>query len=457
MAQMTSRSRNGGIGGLAVVVLAMLACTTAMVVWWHTRQIVAASGPIVVVSGDVGGWITSGCTSKQSGGMARRGNFLAELREQGNVIYLDAGGAAGGTSEYHKLKFEAIVEGERAMQIAAHNLGRSELALGPEYLRQIGSRMHFPFVSDNTRDLSGKRIIENRRIVESGGVRVGIIGVVSPLYRTEQIIIDDPRQAVLDAASAMKGHCNSLIVLAYMPEDELRKLAGNLREVDAIVGGADKETIAPKSVGATMLAAAGEYGKYLVELRVPLGRSQGAWEGKMVEMTAAIADDATQLSNVQRYLSMLEAKDFSAAESGVAGTIAGGADQALAGSSSCLKCHAGDYNAWIGSRHARSFASLQETGFHVDSQCQKCHTSNFGMSGGFISAKRSGASELAGVGCESCHGPSAAHVKDPKQRTPWPASVQCVRCHTDANCPQFEYASSWGRILHGKASAGKKK
>jgi len=451
------RSRgNGGIGALAVIVLAMLACATAIIVWWHTRAVAAVGGPTVVVSGDTDGWISPGCTPKQSGGMARRASYLAELREQGNLIYLDAGGAASGISEYHKMKFEAIVEGERAMQIAAHNLGKSELALGPEYLRQIASRMHFPFVSENTRDTSGKRIIENRRIVESGGVRIGVIGVVSPLYGTEQIIVDDPRQAVVDATVAMKGHCNSLIVLAYMPEDELRRLAADLPQVDAIVGGAGEETIAPKAVGATTLAAAGEYGKYLVEMRVPLGRSQGAWEGKMVEMTSAVADDATQINNVQRYLSMLEARDFSAAESGVGAAMPAAAGQSLAASASCLKCHAGDYNAWIGSRHARAFASLQETGFHVDSQCQKCHTSAFGMAGGFVSARRSGMSELAGVGCESCHGPSAAHVKDPKKHTPWAAIVQCVRCHNEENCPHFDYAASWEKIRHGNSSGVKK-
>src|SRR5882762_1822623 len=109
--------RNGGIGALAVVVLAMLAFATALIVWWHTRAVAAVGGPSLVVSGDTAGWITSGCTSKQSGGLARRASYLAELREQGNLIYLDAGGAASGTSEYHKMKFEAIVEGERAMQI----------------------------------------------------------------------------------------------------------------------------------------------------------------------------------------------------------------------------------------------------------------------------------------------------------------------------------------------------
>jgi len=139
---------------------------------------------------------------------------------------------------------------------------------------------------------------------------------------------------------------------------------------------------------------------------------------------------------------------FLAAQSGVVNKLPA-SDQAIAGSGSCLKCHPGDYNAWIGSRHARAFSSLQEMGFHVDSSCQKCHTSIFGMAGGFVSARRSAGSELAGVSCETCHGPSASHVKDPKHHTSWPAIVQCVRCHTEENCPHFDYDRAWVKIKHG--------
>jgi hypothetical protein len=447
--KMIRSCRKGGISSLAIALLALLVLGTAIIVWFHSRPPAPMVGPMLVVSGDTEGWITPGCTPKQPGGLARRASYLASLRDLGSVIYVDAGGAASGTSEYHKMKFETMLEGERAMQIAAHNLGKSELALGAEYIRRVGSRMHFPFVSDNARDSAGKRIIDNRRMIEVDGVRIGIIGVVSRQYATSEIFIEDPRQAVEDAASAMRKQCQTLIVLAYMPEDELRELSTALPEVDAIIGGAQKRMIAPQSAGATMLAAAGEYGTHLVEMRVPLGRSGGAWEGQMVEMNSTIADDAMQVNNLQRYLGMLEDRDFAAVESEVAGPLRAGANEVLAGSAACLKCHTGDYNTWIASRHARAFASLQQSGFGADSQCQSCHTSGFGVAGGFVSARQSARSESAGVGCEMCHGPSAAHAKDPKKKTTAMAIVQCVRCHNEENCAAFDYEKSWEKIRHG--------
>ena len=91
---------------------------------------------VLVVSADTAGWITPcGCTSNQSGGLPRRGTYLSDLRRSAEFLYADAGGAAGPSpADYQKLKFEAILAGEMKMGVAAHNLGGSEAAFGPDYL-----------------------------------------------------------------------------------------------------------------------------------------------------------------------------------------------------------------------------------------------------------------------------------------------------------------------------------
>jgi hypothetical protein len=92
--------------------------------------------------------------------------------------------------------------------------------------------------------------------------------------------------------------------------------------------------------------------------------------------------------------------------------------------------------------------TLKGKGFQVDSYCQSCHTTGFAMPGGF--EKLSTHASMFGVGCESCHGPSAAHVKEPKKRTPWRAADQCVRCHDHENSPGFEHGKYWAKIVHGE-------
>src|SRR5438309_11471669 len=96
---------------------------------------------LLIVSGDTAGWITPcGCTANQSGGLLRRGTYLEDSRKAADVAYADAGGAVIGNSPYQRVKFEAILRGEMAMGLVAHNVGRAEAELGADYLRDVAQR-----------------------------------------------------------------------------------------------------------------------------------------------------------------------------------------------------------------------------------------------------------------------------------------------------------------------------
>src|SRR5690349_19061836 len=263
----------------------------------------------LVVSGDTAGWLMPcGCTSNQSGGLLRRATYVNGLRATSDVILADAGGAAGGDSDYHKVKFEAILAGERQMGIAAHNVGRSEAAFGPTYLRDASKRLAVPLISANVRDASdGRPVLDASRVVSAGGRRVLLVGVMSPKFATPSLQVSDPKQAVLDASAATKGTYDALIVLAYLPQDELEQLAMTLPEADAGIGGPTGQAIVPRKLGPTLLAAATNKGKFLIELSAANGGTGGgAWEGKVVELSAGFADDPAQQAGVTAYLATLE-------------------------------------------------------------------------------------------------------------------------------------------------------
>jgi hypothetical protein len=402
----------------------------------------------IVISGDTAGWLMPcGCTSNQSGGLLRRATYLADLKKTGEVLYLDAGGAPGGASAYHREKFEAILAGEKKMGLAAHNVGKAELALGAPYLRDAANRLGVPFVCANAADAAGKAIAPALIELSAAGRKIAVIGVVSPRYATADIKITDPRQAILSVLGSGKKNDRSLVVLAYLPEDELSALASSLPEADAIIGGPTGQALSPRTVGPVLLAAATNKGKFLITLNPATG---AAWTGQVVEMNASYADAPQQRDNVNDYLARLAAKDFSSADSALVDPLPPGtpADYRIAGSASCAACHAADQQAWTASRHAHAFETIKAKNFHVDSYCQSCHTTGYGLPGGFD--RLSTGDQRLGVGCESCHGPSAAHVHDPKKHTPFAAADQCNRCHDHENSPKFDYAAYWPRIAHGK-------
>jgi peroxiredoxin len=116
------------------------------------------------------------------------------------------------------------------------------------------------------------------------------------------------------------------------------------------------------------------------------------------------------------------------------------------GSQSCAGCHAQEHALWSKSSHARALDTLEARGERANDACQKCHTTGFDQAGGWPA----GGEALAGVGCESCHGPGGNHIGPTARRDGTILALTdkcdscvimqiCGSCHDDANDPGFEF------------------
>jgi hypothetical protein len=416
-----------------------------------------AGGLSLVVSGDTAGWIAPcACSARQSGGLARRATFVNECRKTDDVVPLDVGGAPSGTSPYDVAKFAAMLRGEMAIGTAAHNIGGAEAALGPNTLRALASETGAPWIAANAADTSGEAIAPAVRLVEAGGRRLAIVGVLSTKFATPDVRIDDPAAAVLRALATVAGRYDAAVVLAYLPTDELEALAKSLPEVDLVVGGPTLQTIEPRQMGPTMVAAVTNKGKFMARFSAPRGTKSGSWRGEIVELDDTFADDPGQLANLQRYRDMLIERDFTPSETSFAPQLPDRLPEKyqVAGTAACQTCHAGDCTLWEGSKHAAAWATLETRFSHGDPFCQQCHTTGYGLPGGFASLAQAAGS--GAVGCESCHGPAQAHSLRPQTPTTYVAHDQCLRCHDRENSPTFEYAGFWQQIRHGQESTARR-
>jgi hypothetical protein len=121
------------------------------------------------------------------------------------------------------------------------------------------------------------------------------------------------------------------------------------------------------------------------------------------------------------------------------------------GSDACRGCHASEYETWVASPHAASVATLSKRGESTNADCLACHTTGFGRPGGFPKdGLMQSNTDLARVGCESCHGPGAEHARQSTPKTGNIVSLGdkcdscvilqiCGRCHDEANDPGFEF------------------
>lgn len=399
----------------------------------------------IFVSCDTKGWIVPcGCSTKQSGGLLRRGSLV----NGANNIVLDAGGAAAGNSEYHQVKFEAILKGEQLMSVAAHNIGASEAKFGAKTLREIAERLKTPFVSANVLTLKGDPVADSSRIVEKNGSRFLITGVLSQNYETDGLQIADPRQSILDLLDQHSRDVDGVIVLAYLDRDGILDLAKQLPEVDVIVGGPTGQTIAPTKVGATIVTAITNKGKFLSQIEFDQN-SDNKWTAETIEVDDSYPDDPLQVNNLKVYHQVLAQRDFTSDSTGLSNVtfVSFDSKNSFVGNDRCASCHEKDCSHFTETKHAIAWKTLMQKQSHVDPYCQQCHTTGYGTATGFSNMATS--QSLVNVGCESCHGPSSAHVANPKVRTIFQARDQCASCHDRENSPLFRYDEYWSRIVHG--------
>ena len=404
-----------------------------------TRQSVC-----VVASGDTHGWIIPcGCTSNQSGGLLRRASFVTQRSESSLVIPVDVGGAADGTAPYQQERFKAILRGEQAMGLKAHNVGQAELAFGTSVLTELAAETGVTFVSANT-TINGRHPFTTHMTYQQGGISIVAIGVVSPQFAVADVEVSEPANAILNVLGSLESRPDFVVVLAYLPLDELRQLAESLPEVDVIFGGPTGQALKPEVIGRTMLVSATNKGKFLATATFT-GVGQPI-VGDVVELSPIFSDDELQISNLKQFRKFLEERDFSASESGFVDAKAIPVDAKVAGSQSCRECHEETNNHWDTIAHSHAWQTLQHEGAHVDPACQQCHTTGYGLPEGFATMK-SGAMRQ-NVGCESCHGPSAAHVANAEIRTPFDATGSCRKCHDEENSPLFDLETYWEKVKH---------
>lgn len=122
----------------------------------------------------------------------------------------------------------------------------------------------------------------------------------------------------------------------------------------------------------------------------------------------------------------------------------------------CGFCHPTVHAEWQTTRHAGALETLEAIGQATNPACLPCHTVGFGEPGGFVD--RATTNALAGVQCESCHGPGGPHVsniQDPSLRPP--ASVKmldasiCGKCHNPIIHSTFD---EWQESAHSGNEEG---
>lgn len=201
-----------------------------------------------------------------------------------------------------------LVRACERMGTVAVNVGATEVSFGPSFFREERNG-EFPWVSSNILDEKGKPLFRPYVLKEVGGIRIGVAGVAGPeldsLVRSTfggGCSVDDPVRSVRRVAGELSGRADVVVLLAAMPDEEIRSLAGENPGVCFIIGGEGGTVNPPYWIGRIPVVYAGIDGKYLGRLELTCGKGMKGFvdSGRETGLRKEIDDIGRRMDVLER-------------------------------------------------------------------------------------------------------------------------------------------------------------
>jgi len=221
-----------------------------------------------------------GCTTDPLGDLSRTAQLVAQARAAGPVMFVDAGSLLYGhapvppqMATQEALKADLLAETyQKALRVDAIGLGPADLSGGPGSI----DHLRLPRLVANATDL-GQRA-QPTRLVELGGTKAGVFGVIAPGAVTG-IQLGDPVAAGKQAVAQLRGQ-GAQVVIGLVQAANKRDVVKLLRDIGGVdlaiagLGGLAPEPerieIEPEKVGDGWLVIPANRGQIVARLDVTL-------------------------------------------------------------------------------------------------------------------------------------------------------------------------------------------
>lgn len=219
---------------------------------------------------------------------ASRLPFLLRHRESAN-FYFDTGDCVKAGNLAVPLRPEPVWKLLAKAKCTASVPGNRESQVVEEGFRRKIEGVKHPLLCCNMRRKNGKLVLPPSLVVESNGIKVGVVGTMVAMVTEgmatkamSQFLWDQPIPAAIEEGERLRGEVDLLIALTHIGHTNDRKLAEKSEVFDVILGGHSHTVIEePELVGRTWICQGGSHGKFLGVYRWENGGLTGGlvpWE-----------------------------------------------------------------------------------------------------------------------------------------------------------------------------------
>jgi 2',3'-cyclic-nucleotide 2'-phosphodiesterase (5'-nucleotidase family) len=218
---------------------------------------------------------------RETGGLARAATVIAAVRgATGAALLADCGDALHGSGPAMRSQGEAIVPALNALGVTAMTPGNWEYGFGPAVLWQRAAEMEFPLLACNLQNAEdGEHVLPPYAVQEVGGLRVGLVGITSPII--PEMSPDYARNLRFPDVRAHLPNCihklrtdeevDLVVALSHLGFPQDVALAGEVDGLDVILSGhTHNRMAAPVRAGHTLIMQSGFSGSFLGQLDLEL-------------------------------------------------------------------------------------------------------------------------------------------------------------------------------------------
>jgi 2',3'-cyclic-nucleotide 2'-phosphodiesterase (5'-nucleotidase family) len=236
----------------------------------------------------------------------------------GPVVVVGGGDEVGPHALSPISQWRAPVDVLNEVEPDADVIGNHEFDYGLDPISDVTGDSEFPWLATNLVDSDTEEAFdgtESTRIVERGGVKVGLIGLVdygatygktNIDFEAEGITLEDYTETGPAEAKRLKEdeEVDVVVALAHTGIDDAELLAEADADddIDLVVVGDDEQFYPPEEVDGSIVSEARARARYLSEIELTIeGGEVTAFDGQLIEVTDDIEKDQTASQIINEY------------------------------------------------------------------------------------------------------------------------------------------------------------
>ncbi|MCR8645279.1 5'-nucleotidase C-terminal domain-containing protein [Paenibacillus sp. N1-5-1-14] len=250
-------------------------------------------------------WDYSTDAANNTGSLTQLLTIIKKVRaENPNTILLDAGDSIQGNSAelFNDQPQSPMMVAMNEMGYDAWALGNHEFNFGLDTLEKISSQYKGPILAGNIYKENGERFLPASTVIERAGVKIGVIGMDTPMTaefekgtdHVNGIVFTNPVDETKKAIKELEGKVDATIGLMHMglenengrPGTGVADIANGNPELTAIFAGHMHKLVKKEEVNGVLITEPDKYGTHISRIDLTFVKENGKMVLKSKEATA---------------------------------------------------------------------------------------------------------------------------------------------------------------------------